>query len=312
MNCESVSKSLSMFLYGELALDQEQALQDHVDGCEACRKAFETEKLIHAALDERETEAPPALLARCRRDFGDRLDALAPRRTGWLTAVKDFLGAGRSWAPAMRPVGAVALVALGFFGARWTATQPAAVAPGPSEPIVSRVRYLQPEPSGQVRLMVEETRQRYVTGNPQDGPIQQLLLAAARESSDPGVRADSVEILKDRAASNEVRDALIYALRSDMNAGIRLRALDGLKAEVRDQPRGKRFHGHAPTAAGCFHQGEVVVQPHPRPELRVGEMGVEPSWIKREGRPHDALLAYLDPVVKRSRGVTLKFLSTYL
>jgi hypothetical protein len=234
MNCESVSKSLSMFLYGELALDQEQALQDHVDGCEACRKAFETEKLIHAALDERETEAPPALLARCRRDFGDRLDALAPRRTGWLTAVKDFLGAGRSWAPAMRPVGAVALVALGFFGARWTATQPAAVAPGPSEPIVSRVRYLQPEPSGQVRLMVEETRQRYVTGNPQDGPIQQLLLAAARESSDPGVRADSVEILKDRAASNEVRDALIYALRSDMNAGIRLRALDGLKAYAAD------------------------------------------------------------------------------
>ncbi len=234
MNCESVSKSLSMFLYGELPLDQEQALQDHVDGCQACRKAFETEKLIHAALDEREAEVPPALLARCRRDFGDRLDSLAPHRTGWLAAARDFFGAGRSWAAAMRPVGAVALVALGFFGARWTATQPATVTPAPAEPIVSRVRYLQPEPSGQVRLMVEETRQRYVTGNPQDGPIQQLLLAAARESSDPGVRADSVEILKDRAASNEVRDALIYTLRTDMNAGIRLRALDGLKSYAGD------------------------------------------------------------------------------
>ncbi|HWR52461.1 MAG TPA: HEAT repeat domain-containing protein [Bryobacteraceae bacterium] len=234
MNCESVSKSLPMFLYGELSLDQEQALQDHVDGCEACRKAFETEKLIHAALDEREAEVPPALLARCRRDFGDRLDTLTPHRAGWLAAAKEFFGAGRSWAAAVRPAGAVALVALGFFGARWTSTQPAAIAPGPADPMVTRVRYLQPEPSGQVRLMVEETRQRYVTGDPQEGPIQQLLLAAARESSDPGVRADSVEILKDRAASNEIRDALIYALRSDANAGIRLRALDGLKSYAAD------------------------------------------------------------------------------
>lgn len=31
MNCESVSKSLSIFLYGELPLEEEQAFQDHLD-----------------------------------------------------------------------------------------------------------------------------------------------------------------------------------------------------------------------------------------------------------------------------------------
>lgn len=234
MNCESVSKNLGLFLYGELSLEEEQALQDHVESCARCRQAFETEKRVHAALDARETDPPPELLVRCRRDLSTRLDTLAPHRTGALAAIRTFFGTGFSWAAAMRPAGAVALIALGFFGARWTARPPATVASTPDQPGIMRVRYLQPESSGQVRLVVEETRQKYVTGNPQDEAIQRLLLAAARESADPGVRADSVEILKHRAASNEIRDALVQALQTDTNPGIRLRALDGLKSYAAD------------------------------------------------------------------------------
>ncbi len=233
MNCECVEKSLSLFLYGELSLEQEQEFQDHLENCGACRKAFEAEKAIHEVLDGRETAVPPELLVRCRRDLELRLGHAAPGRAGWLAALGNLFGGGaRLWTAAARPVGAVALVALGFFGARWTAPtatpSPVAVQNG-GDNYVARVRYLQPEPSGQVRLMVEETRQRYLTGNPDDDRIQRLLLVAARESSDPGVRADSVDILGQRSTSDEVRNALLYALRNDTNAGIRLRALDGLK-----------------------------------------------------------------------------------
>ncbi len=234
MNCEWVTKNLSLFLYGELSLEEEQGFQDHVESCAACRKTFEAEKALHEILDQREIEVPPGLLARCRAGLGAQIEHAAPRHEGWFAALTNLLRGGSTlWAAAARPVGAVTLVALGFFGARWTAPAPApapVVAQNSPDNFVARIRYLQPEPSGQVRLMVEETRQRYVTGDPQDERIQQLLLAAARESSDPGVRADSVDILRHRSSSDEVRDALLYALSNDANAGIRLRALDGLKA----------------------------------------------------------------------------------
>lgn len=236
MNCESVSRSLSLFLYGELSFEEEQAFQDHIEACSACRKAFEAEKAMHAALDSRELEAPPGMLAQCRAALGANIAAAAPVRVGWLEAVKSLFGGGsRVWAAA-RPTGAVALVALGFLGARWSAPPPAPfpVAENSPDNTITRVRYLQPEPSGDVRMMVEETRQRYLTGSPQDERIQQLLLTAARESSDPGVRADSVDILTQRAASDQVRNALLYALSNDTNAGIRLRALDGLKPYAAD------------------------------------------------------------------------------
>ncbi len=238
MTCEAVGKNVSLFLYGELSLEDEQAFQDHIDACAACRKTFEAGRAMHELLDARDQEVPPSLLARCRRDFEEKIDAMAPARVSWLDALRRlFTGGGSFWPALARPAGAVALVALGFAGARIltpgpsgdSPIRPFAPAAATGEPVVTRVRYLQPEPSGQVRLMVEETRQRYLQGDPQDERIQQLLLTAARESSDPGVRTDSVEILKQRAASNEVRDALLHALRYDANPGVRLRALDGLK-----------------------------------------------------------------------------------
>ena len=139
------------------------------------------------------------------------------------------------WPALVRPAAALALVALGFFGARWTN------APGPgtgSEPVVSRVRYVQPGSSGKVQLMIEETRQRLLTGDPGDAQIHRLLLAAARESSDAGLRAESMDILGTRPSTDELRSALVYALEHDPNPGVRLKALGALKpyaatAEVR-------------------------------------------------------------------------------
>jgi len=238
MNCETVGKQTSLFLYGELSLEEEQSFQDHIEACSACRGEFEAEKRLHELLDRRETALPPALLARCRRDLAARLPSGVSRPGGlraWFERIVDLRVAALA-----RPVGAVALIALGFFAARWTST-PAGVAGLPSgyEPTVTRVRYLNPAPSGAVQVLVEETRQRTLTGSPEDGQIRRLLLAAARESSDPGVRAESMDLLKSQRAGNELRNVLLYALQHDPNPGVRLKALDALKAaggdrEVRD------------------------------------------------------------------------------
>jgi len=59
-----------------------------------------------------------------------------------------------------------------------------------------------------------------------------LLLSAAKDPSDPGLRYETVGILNDRAQAAEVRDTLIYALEHDENAGVRLKAMDGLRPFV--------------------------------------------------------------------------------
>jgi len=142
--------------------------------------------------------------------------------------LKQPLGAG--WKLALKPLGAVVLVALGFFAARWTAPGLApAVAPG-GEGVISRVRYLQPEPSGALRIVVEETRQRELSGSLADEPIRRLLLAAAREARDPGLRGETVDILKAQSESADVRRALLATFEQDPNPGVRLKALEGLKA----------------------------------------------------------------------------------
>jgi len=108
-------------------------------------------------------------------------------------------------------------------------TAPRAVQ-NPAEPIATRIRYIQPDSAGRVQIVVDETRQRVLTGSLDDEGVLRTLLAAARDPEDPGLRAESVELLKARAASREVRGTFVYALRHDPNAGVRMRALEGLRA----------------------------------------------------------------------------------
>ena len=48
---------------------------------------------------------------------------------------------------------------------------------------------------------------------------------------------DSVDLLTQEPNNTHVREALIYALRYDSNPGVRLKALDGLGAYVKSDPR---------------------------------------------------------------------------
>ncbi len=231
MTCETAGKIASLFLYGELSLEEEQSFQDHIESCEACRREFEVRQGLHAALDARELEPHPALLARSRRDLSERLASAGSPPRGlrhWFDRIIDL----RLRALA-RPVGAVALIALGFFAHSLTSvpsTLPR-LSSG-SEPAITRVRYLNSEPSGNVQVLVEETRQRTLSGSPADAQIRRLLLAAARESSDPGVRAESMGLLMTPQPRGDLRTVLLYALQHDPNPGVRLKALDALKADA--------------------------------------------------------------------------------
>jgi hypothetical protein len=231
MNCDFAERQFSLMLYGELSFDEEELMQQHLDGCPACCDGLARVKALHRTIDTHEVEVDGALLADCRRTLRVSVAAIGPpRKNSWFD--------GLTWGAFLKPLGAFGLITLGFFGARVTTIgeRPQSISTMQSSvPVASRVRYLEPgTSSGQVQIVVEETSQRTFSGETASEPIRRLLLAAARDSSDAGLRVESMDILRASAGSAEVRRALIYALQHDPNAGVRLKALDGLKASASD------------------------------------------------------------------------------
>jgi len=236
MNCRETRERLALLLYGELEFDQEERVESHLDACAECRVALERERALQRALDAVEIGPSPSLLENCREDLFERMESEpAPRpadRPGLWDRFVDALALkpGAGW---MRPLGAMALVAIGFVGARVLGSQNGSqnfqgmnLADAGATP---HVRYVEPAADGRVQIVLDETRQRIVIGRVDDQKIRSLLVTAAEDPTDADLRAKTVAILVSRAQSAEVRDALVMDLLRDQNVGVRMQVMDGLK-----------------------------------------------------------------------------------
>jgi HEAT repeat protein len=100
-------------------------------------------------------------------------------------------------------------------------------------PYMAHVRDIQPDANDRIHIVFDQVREREITGRVDDDRVRQLLLAATKDPTDPGIRVDSVEILKDQNGS-DVRDALLYSARHDSNSAVRLKAVEGLRRFIDD------------------------------------------------------------------------------
>jgi anti-sigma factor RsiW len=254
MNCDSILKLLPLYYYGELTPEEEEHVEQHAHACTACAGELLQQRALAAALDRRQMVAQPMLLEDCRSDLMAAIQGGAPRvepsvKGPWrlfLDALSASFGGGSSngIARLRQPLGALALIAIGFFAARLINTAPPtgsgallSSVTSPTDDVYSTVRSVQPDNAGGVAISLDETRHKVVKGSMNDGNIQRLLLAAAHEDN-PAVRVESVDLLRSQSGSSEVRDALLNVLSQDSNPGVRLKALEGLKplaadAEVR-------------------------------------------------------------------------------
>lgn len=231
MTCQDVRRSIPLVQYGETTFDEEEAVHEHLADCAACQAEFAREKAMHAMLDEHQLDPSPFLLRRSRDELECRLAAeRAHLQRSWWAGLRNAFEASR-WTPVvLKPVGAIALIAAGFLAARTPiASSIGFQSAGLVDPSNARVRYVEPGPEGRVQLVVDETHQRVISGALDDARIQALLVAAAKDPSDPGLRVESVDILKNRTESDDVRNLLVAVLQHDANDGVRMKALEGLK-----------------------------------------------------------------------------------
>jgi hypothetical protein len=236
--CDAVREMFALYLYGELSFDEEERVESHVEACEACRVALQKERELHAAFDSIAVEPPASLLNGCRANLEERLalERPAAHRSLWERFGESIAvhPAGINW---MRPAGALALIAVGFFGARMTPPfGPAGFsAMSAIEPGAAHVRFVEPADNGRIQIVLDETRQRTITGALDDAKIRALLFAAAKDPADPGLRAETLSVLNTVPHATDVRDTLLWALQHDQNAGVRLKALEGLRPFARER-----------------------------------------------------------------------------
>jgi len=245
MKCEWVRGNITLQVYGELADDARHELEQHVARCEDCAAELKSAQEFHALLSQdRVNEPSPNLLAASRMRLQEALET-AEQGGFWQRLAFD----PANWLRQMKfsPALASAILILGFAGGVGTAYKvfdhqsPNAVsiaAANPAEASITGIRSITQEPgSKEINIKYDTVSTQQAQGSMNDQRIQQLLLFAAQNNYNPGVRMDSVDLLTQRPNVVQVRDALIYALRYDSNPGVRLKALDGLGKFVKDDVR---------------------------------------------------------------------------
>jgi hypothetical protein len=238
MNCDWTRENVVLYIYDELADDAKYEFEQHVRQCVGCKQELESALAFKDTFSERPVqEISPNLLVASRMRLQEALDETTQSR-GWGRFVFDLAG----WMHQLKlaPAVTAALLIVGFAGGSLTTWRLTRVTPQvPSdtrvEANIAGIDSITPDPnSNKVSIKYDTLTPQVKEGSPDDPDIHALLLLAARNQRNSGVRLDSIDILTRQAEDNAVREALVYALRYDKNPGVRLKALEGLKSYVKD------------------------------------------------------------------------------
>ncbi len=246
MKCAWVRENILLYVYNELADDARYELEQHVARCSDCAAELKASRQFHATISQLPVEEPsPNLVAASRMRLQEALET-TEQGGFWQRLVFD----PAAWLHQIRFSAALAAVIfiVGFaagIGTTFkvvTGNGSAQIASGlaaqPAESSVSGIRSISQQPgSGQISIKYDTVSTQEAQGSLNDQRIQRLLLFAARNNYNSGVRMDSVDLLTQKPNDIHVREALLYGLRYDSNPGVRLKALESLGPYVKDDVR---------------------------------------------------------------------------
>ncbi len=246
MKCEWVQDNILLYIYNELADDARYELEQHLGRCTDCATELKAARGFHTSISQLPVQEPtPNLLASSRMRLQEALET-TPQGGFWQRLTFD----PAIWLRQVRfsPALAAAIFIIGFGGGigamyKMTPTDRAPIVgtiqvAAPQEASITGIRSVTNEPgSDQVNIKYETVHMEEAKGSLNDQRIQQLLLFAARNNYNSGVRMDSVDLLTQKPDDTRVREVLIYALRNDSNPGVRLKAIEGLGSFVKDDTR---------------------------------------------------------------------------
>jgi len=251
MKCDWVQDNLIFYVYNELEDDARYEVEQHLARCPECAAELKATRKFHATLSQEPVIEPsPNLLAASRMRLQEALETTA-QGGFWQRLIFD----PGAWLRQVRmaPALVAAIFIVGFGGGigatyNFMKSQPitdvSQLGPAPNTPApvnastITGIQSITQQPgSDQVDIKFNTLSTQEAHGSLNDQNIQQLLLFAARNNFNPGVRMDAVDQLTHAPNDTNVREVLMYSLQNDTNPGVRLKALDGLSSFVRQDVR---------------------------------------------------------------------------
>jgi hypothetical protein len=250
MKCEIAGESIVLMSYGELPDEVAVVLEQHLAECESCRGELESMRLFGEELALLPVLEPsPNLLAQSRMRLDDALDMIPPH--GFLTRLRAnfyrWMGNVQS-APAL----ATLLVGVGFLTGNFThryqmahelKPKQAVTMSQPADGVVANVTGIVQTPNSElVQVHYNRVVPETMEGSLDNPEIRQLLLMGTNAAATDRVRMNSVALLTDECKAEHgcqpttdgkgIRHALMVSLRYDSDAGVRMKALEGLQRFV--------------------------------------------------------------------------------
>jgi len=254
MTCENAQQNIILAQYGELADELQFPLEQHVSGCEDCRREWKALLALNEELALTPMLEPsPNLLAASRMRLDEALDMMPAR-----SMTQRFFGNAFRWMGYMQgaPALTTLLVGVGFLGGNFIARYQAANAPKLPTPVIlsnssngsiaSVSGIVQTPNSELVQVKYNRLVPETVQGSLDDPQIRQLLMLGTKLATTSDVHADSVALLANECAAGHdcgaasdgssgatgIRTALLASLRYDKSPSVRLKALQGLQPYV--------------------------------------------------------------------------------
>jgi hypothetical protein len=251
MKCETAQQNIILAQYGELPDELQFPLEQHLGICEDCRREWNALLALNEELALTPMLEPsPNLLAASRMQLDEALDNLPPRSIS-----QRFFGNAFRWLSFLQgaPALATLLLGVGFLGGNVIARYQVAHAPQLPRPVIlsnaangaiaSVSGIVQTPNSELVQVKYNRLVPETVQGSLDDPQIRQLLMLGTKLATTNDVHADSVALLASECraghscdagddGTNEIRSTLVSSLRSDKNAAVRLKALNGLQPYV--------------------------------------------------------------------------------
>lgn len=225
--CEFIKENVELYVFGELSFEQEETFENHLAACPECHALVEEHRAMLRLMNEAEMEPPPVLLAQCRQGLKRNLNASRVVENTWHGKLRASIGSILpEWPRLLKPAMGCAMLALSFYAGQQMEERKAVSAAGLP---TSRIRTIQGTGNGMVQIVLEEPRQRMIEGGLNEAAIEKALLAAARQSPDPGMRLESVDLLRNRCNRDDVRRTMLQTLEQDESPLVRLRALEALR-----------------------------------------------------------------------------------
>ena len=274
MKCQNARDCIVLLNYGELPDELAGVLEQHLLGCEDCREEMEAFRRFDARLGALPVLEPsPNLLAQSRMRLDDALDMIPPH--GFLTQLRinfyRWVGNIQS-APAL----ATLLLGVGFLSGNFThryqiahaAKQPTVPVTviHPTEGVVANVTGVVQLPNSElVQVNYNKIVPESMEGSLDSPEIRSLLLVGTHAAATEGIRMQTVSLLTEECRAGHecqptpdgkgIRHALMVSLRYDDDAGVRMKALEGLGPYV-----GQDLHVRDAVLEAVAHDSDARVR----------------------------------------------------